>query len=114
MIKLVNIYSMKKSIDKKHKKIEPWFEWLMREINSYEAFQDFASGKNPEDVAEDFISDNKNAILEVFENFDEEDKDTLNQFLKLTECEMHVFRILEKQIELRNKVRFVDFKKRKK
>jgi len=25
-----------------------------------------------------------------------------------------VFRILEKQIELRNKVRFVDFKKRKK
>jgi len=35
-------------------------------------------------------------------------------FLKLTECEMHVFRILEKQIELRNKIRFVDFKKRKK
>jgi len=27
---------------------------------------------------------------------------------------MHVFRILEKQIELRKKVRFVDFKKRKK
>ena len=49
-----------------------------------------------------------------FENFDEEDKDTFNQFLKLTECEMHVFRILEKQIKLRNKVRFVDFKKRKK
>ena len=41
-------------------------------------------------------------------------KDTLDQFLKLTECEMHVFRILEKQIGLRNKVRFVDFKKRKK
>jgi len=51
---------------------------------------------------------------EVFDNFDEEDKDTLDQFLKLTECEMHVFRILEKQIEFRNKVRFVDFKKRKK
>jgi len=50
---------------------------------------------------------------EVFDNFDEEDKDTLDQFLKLTECEMHVFRILEKQIELRKKVRFVDFKKRK-
>ena len=113
MIKLVNIYSMKKSIDKKNNKIEPWFEWLMREINSYEAFQDFASGKNPEDVAEDFISNNSNAISEVFENFDEEDKDTLNQFLKLTECEWHVFRILEKQIALRNKVKFVDFKKKK-
>ena len=49
----------------------------------------------------------------VFEDFDKEDKDTLNQFLKLTECEMHVFKILEKHIELRNKIRFVDFKKKK-
>ncbi len=60
------------------------------------------------------INSNSYAISEVFDNFDEEDKDTLDQFLKLTECEMHVFRILEKQIELRNKVRYVDFKKRKK
>ena len=104
---------MKKIINKKHNKNEPWFKWLTRELNSYEAFQDFESGKNPQDVAEDFISRNSNAISEVFENFDEEDKDTLNQFLKLTECEWHVFRILEKQIALRNKVKFVDFKKKK-
>ena len=104
---------MKKNINKKYDKNEPWFKWLTREFNSYEAFQDFDSGKNPIDVAEDFISSNSIAIAEVFENFDEEDKDTLDQFLKLTECEMHVFKILEKQIELRKKVRFVDFKKRK-
>ena len=104
---------MKKIINKKHNN-EPWFKWLTRELNSYEAFQDFDSGKNPRDVAEDFISSNSIAISEVFESFDEEDKETLNQFLKLTECEMHVFRILEKQIASRNKIRFVDFKKRKK
>ena len=105
---------MKKIINKKHNKNEPWFKWLTRELNSYEAFQDFASGKNPEDVAEDFISKNSNAISEVFKNFDKEDKDTLDQFLKLTECEWHVFRILQRQIALRNKIRFVDFKNRKK
>ena len=105
---------MKKILNKKHYKNEPWFKWLNRELNSYEAFQDFDAGKNPRDVAEDFISSNSIANSEVFKNFDEEDKDTLDQFLKLTECEMHVLRILEKQIELRNKVRFVDFKKRKK
>ena len=105
---------MKRIINKKYFKNEPWFKWLTRELNSYEAFQDFDSGKNPLDVAEDFISSNIIAISEVFENFDEEDKDTLDHFLKLTECEMHVFRILEKQIGLRNKVIFVDFKKRKK
>ena len=105
---------MKKIINKKNNKNEPWFKWLTRELNSYEAFKDFESGKNPRHVAEDFIARNSVAISEVFEDFDEEDKDTLDQFLKLTECEMHVFRILEKQIELRNKIRFVDFKKRKK
>ena len=104
---------MKKIINKKNNKNEPWFKWLTRELNSYEAFQYFESGKNPRDVAEDFISSNKIAISEVFESFDEEDKDTLDQFLKLTECEMHVFRILEKHIESRNKIRFVDFKKKK-
>ncbi len=105
---------MNKIINKNHNKYEPWFKWLTRELNSYEAFNDFDSGKNPEDVAEDFISKNRIAISQVFENFDEEDKDTLDQFLKLTECELHVFRILEKQIALRNNIKFVDFKKRKK
>ena len=105
---------MKKTINKKFNKNEPWLKLLMREINSFEAFQDFAKGKNPEDVAEDFVSNNRIAISEVFENFDEEDKDTLDQFLKLTECEWHVFRILEKQIASRNKIRFVDFKHKKK
>ena len=104
---------MKKIINKKRNKNEPWFNWLTREFNSYEAFQNFELGKNPQDVAEDFISRNSTAISEVFDNFDEEDRDTLDQFLKLTECEMHVFRILEKQIGLRNKVRFVDFKNKK-
>ena len=100
---------MKKSINKK----EPWFKWLTRELNSYEPFQDFSSGKNQEDVAEDFISKNRIAISRVFETFDEEDQDTLEQFLKLIECEWHVFSILEKQISLRNKISYVDFQKRK-
>ena len=105
---------MNKNINNKHKKNEPWFKWLTRELNSYEAFKDFDSGKNPREVAEDFISSNSLAISEVFENFDKEDKNTLDQFLKLTECEMHVFRILEKQLALKNKIRFVDFKNKNK
>ena len=105
---------MRKFINKNYNKSEPWFKWLTRELNSYDAFDDFASGKNPLNVAEDFISSKSDAISEVFENFDEEDKDTVDQFLKLIECEWHVFRILRKQIAFREKIRFVDFKKRQK
>ena len=66
MIKLAKNFFMKKIINKKNNKNEPWFKWLTRELNCYEAFQDFESGKNPRDVAEDFISINSIAISEVF------------------------------------------------
>ena len=102
---------MEKFINSKNK---PWFNWLISELNSYDAFQEFTTGKNPEDVAEDFISKNRISISEFFENFDEDDKDTLDQFFKLTECEWHVFRILLKQVASRNNVRNLDFYKRKK
>ena len=105
---------MKKIINKSNIKNELWFSWLTRKLNSYEAFKEFESGKNPEDVAESFISVNRHRISKVLEEFDEEDKFTLDQFKKLTECEWHVFRILKTQLESRNKVRFVDFRKEKK
>jgi len=105
---------MKKIINKSNIKNELWFSWLTRKLNSYEAFKEFESGKNPEDVAESFISVNRHGISKVLEEFDEEDKYTLDQFKKLTECEWHVFRILKIQLESRNKVRYVDFTKEKK
>ena len=93
---------------------ELWFDWLTRKLNSYEVFKDFSSGKKPEDVAENFIEINNLDISNIFDRFDEEDEDTLDQFQKLAECEWHVFRILKKKLEFRNNVAFVDFKKRKK
>ena len=105
---------MKKIINKSNIKNELWFSWLTRKLNSYEAFKEFESGKNPEDVAESFISVNRHGISKVLEEFDEEDKYTLDQFKKLTECEWHVFRILKTQLESKNKVRFVDFRKENK
>ena len=106
---------MKKIVREENKnESELWFNWLIRKLNSYEAFKDFAIDKDPEDVAENFIKINSLGISDIFEKFDEDDKDTLDQFQKLTECEWHVFRILKKQLEFRNKVTFVDFKKNKK
>ena len=106
---------MKKIVSKENNnESELWFNWLTKKLNSYEAFKDFASGQNPEDVAKNFIEVNSLAIADILNKFDEEDKDTLDQFQKLTECEWHVFRILKKHLEFRNKLTVVDFKNRKK
>ena len=101
-------------IGKKINESELWFNWLIRKLNSYEAFKDFALGQNPEEVAEKFVEVNSLAISDIFNKFDEEDKDTLDQFQKLIECEWHVYRILKKQLDFQKKVTFVDFKKVKK
>ena len=106
---------MKKLVrEENNSECELWFNWLTRKLNSYEAFNDFAKGKDPEDVAKKFIEINSLRISDIFDKFDDEDKDTLDQFQKLTECEWHVFRILKNQLDFRNKVTFVDFKKGKK
>ena len=105
---------MKKIVrEENNSKSELWFNWLTRKLNSYEAFKDFASGQNPEDIAESFVAINSLGISDIFDKFDEEDRDTLDQFQKLIECEWHVFRILKKQLEFRNKVTFVDFQNKK-
>ena len=106
---------MKKIVRKgNNNESELWFNWLTRKLNSNVAFNDFALGKDPQDVAEKFIEVNSSGISDIFDKFDDEDKDILDQFQKLTECEWHVFRILKKQLDFRNKVTFVDFKNRKK
>jgi len=102
---------MKKSLKEKNNN-ELWFNWLTQKLYSYEAFKEFDSGQNPEDVAENFIYLNRSGIIEIFEEFDDEDKDALDQFQKLIECEWHVFRLLKNQLEYRNNVKFVDFKNR--
>ena len=111
--KINKIIFMNNHITEENKKDELWFDWLTRKLNSFEAFNEFALGYKPKDVAEKFISDNRSAITKLFERFDDEDKDTLDQFQKLSECEWHVFRILKSQLVFKNKVRHVDFKKEK-
>ena len=90
-----------------------WFNWLTRKFTSYEAFKYFDLGEDPKDVAEHFISLNKNEISEILAKFDEGDKDTLDQFQKLTECEWHIFRLLKSQLKRKNKLIIVDFKQQK-
>ena len=113
MINIDKNLLMKKIVkEQSNNESELWFNWLTRKLNSHEAFKDFDAGHNPKEVAEDFISINSLGISKIFDKFDEEDKDALEQFKNLTECEWHVFRILKKQLEFRNKVTFVDFKKK--
>tara|TARA_B100000900_G_C20265553_1_gene587821 strand:+ start:173 stop:505 length:333 start_codon:yes stop_codon:yes gene_type:complete len=103
---------MKEIFEKDKNDISSWFNWLSNQWNSYEAFIDFECGDNPKEVAENFIELNREGFIDLFESVDKDDLDAIDQLQKLTESESHIFRIIKEKINSRNKVKFVDFKKR--
>ena len=76
IINIVNYLFMKKIVrGENNNESKFWFNWLTQQLNSYEAFKDFALGQDPEDVAEKFIEVNSIGISDIFDKFDEEDED---------------------------------------
>ena len=104
---------MKETFEKETRDISAWFNWLSNKWNNYEAFIDFKYGGKPKDVAENFIELYKEEFVSLFDSFDNDDVDAIDQLQKLTESESHIFRIIKEKINIRNKVKFVDFTKKK-
>ena len=104
---------MKEIFEKDPKDISAWFNWLSNKWNNYEAFIDFQYGDNPQKVAENFIELYREEFVKLYDAFDHDDFDTIDQLQKLTESESHIFRIIKEKMNIRNKVKFVDFTKKK-
>ena len=107
------IFNMKKIFNNEKKDIISWINWLNIKWNDYEAFLDFEIGDNPQEVAENFFFLNQRECIEFLQDFDSEDFDALEQLQKLAESESHVFKIIRNQIKSMNKVKYVDFKKKR-
>jgi len=105
---------MKKILDKGRTDTNSqWFSWLSNKWNSYEAFEDINFGTKPKEVAEKFFDLNRDEFEKLFDCFDDDDIDALDQLQKLIESESHVFKLIKSQINCRNKVIFVDFQKKR-
>ena len=107
------IFNMKKIFNNEKKDIISWINWLNIKWNDYEAFLDFEIGDNPQEVAENFFFLNQRECIEYLQDFDSEDFDALEQLQKLAESESHVFKMIRNQIKSMNKVKYVDFKKKR-
>ena len=104
---------MKEIFEKDKSDIFAWFNWFSNKWNKYEAFIDFRYGDNPREVAENFIELYRDDFVNLFDSFDNDDLDAIDQLQKLTESEAHIFRIIKEKINGRNKVKFVDFTRKK-
>ena len=81
---------------------ELWFSWFYKNWEEYAPGDLLESGLSPSQIAERFVNENHNEFLELAKEFNEENFQALNEFMKLSESELHILKYFLKLIKLKN------------
>ena len=79
-----------------------WFKWFYKKWEEYFPGDLIDNGLKPSQIAERFVNDNQKELLEIAKKFDIQNYDALQEFIKLSESELHIFIYFSKLIKLRN------------
>ena len=78
---------------------ELWFSWFYKNWEKNAPGDLIEKGLSPSQIAERFVHENHNYILELAKEFDEENYQALNEFMKLSESELHILKYFLKLIK---------------
>ena len=81
---------------------ELWFSWFYKNWEEYAPGDLLESGLSPSQIAERYVNEHHNELLELAKEFDVENYQALNQFMKLSESELHILKYFLKLIKLKN------------
>ena len=81
---------------------ELWFSWFYKNWEEYAPGDLVESGLSPSQIAERFVNKNHDEFLELAKEFDQENYQALNEFMKLSESELHILKYFLKLIKLKN------------
>ena len=81
---------------------EIWFSWFYKNWEKISPGDLLESGLSPSKIAERFLNENNNDFLELAKKFDEKNYQALNEFMKLSESELHILKYFLKLIKLKN------------
>ena len=81
---------------------DEWFKWFYKNWEEYSPGDLIDNGLKPSQIAERFVNDNQEDLLEIAKKFDIQNHDALQEFIKLSESELHIFIYFSKLIKLRN------------
>tara|TARA_Y100000589_G_scaffold40462_1_gene33871 strand:- start:111 stop:380 length:270 start_codon:yes stop_codon:yes gene_type:complete len=80
---------------------ERWFKWFYKNWEKFSPGDLIDTGLLPSQIAERFVNDNQENLIELANKFDWKNKDALEQFMKLSESELHIIKYFLKLIQLR-------------
>ena len=81
---------------------ELWFSWFYKNWEEYAPGDLLERGLSPSQIAERFVNKNHDQFLELAKEFDEENYQALDEFMKLSESELHILKYFLKLIKLKN------------
>ena len=81
---------------------ELWFSWFYKNWEEYAPGDLLESGLSPSQIAERFVNENHDEFLELDKEFDLENYEALNEFMKLSESELHILKYFLKLLKLKN------------
>ncbi len=79
-----------------------WFKWFYNKWEEYLPGDLIDNGLKPAQIAERFVNDNQQDLEEIAKKYDIQNYDALQEFIKLSESELHIFIYFSKLIKLRN------------
>ena len=81
---------------------ELWFTWFYKNWEEYAPGDLLESGLSPSQIAERFVNENNDKFLSLAKEFDLENYQALDGFMKLSESELHILKYFLKLLKLKN------------
>ena len=85
----------------KEKSTEIWFTWFYKNWERFSPGELIENGLLPSQIAERFVNDNQEKLIALANKFDDKNEDALEEFMKLSESELHVTKYFLKLVQLR-------------
>ena len=80
---------------------EIWFDWFYKNWEKFSPSELIEKGLLPSQIAERFVNDNQEYLILLANEFDDNNEDALEEFMKLSESELHIIKYFLKLIQLR-------------
>ena len=81
---------------------ELWFSWFYKNWEEFAPGDLLESGLSPSEIAERFVNENHDEFLKLAKEFNLVNYQALNEFMKLSESELHILKYFLKLIKQKN------------
>ena len=78
-----------------------WFKWFYKNWEEFSPGKLIENGLLPSQIAERFVNEYEKNLIELANKFDDKNEDALEEFMKLSESELHVIKYFLKLVQLR-------------